>query len=217
LYRDGDLHDVPDPPAAQSHFNLGEILTDRRFLIVAVSYSLALACMTSLMVNVVSYWTDLGLSTSMATLAFALLAGVGMIGKPLFGWLADRYNARNGGMASFAFLLAGTVLLLWRSPWNTVPFVILFGLGIGGAVPMQSAINGALYGRDQFARIAGILTPWIVGVQASFYALTGYLHDRWHSYRPIFLLFAGLLTFSLFLLSRLRIASPQAAISPTET
>lgn len=209
LFRDGDPQDVAEPPALLRPLAWRALLGDKRFRIVAVAYGLALACMTSLMVNLVSYWTDLGLSHQSATVAFALLAGVGMVGKPFFGRLADRIDARVGAMASFGLLLGGTLLLLIPSPWAVVPFVIVFGLGIGGAVPMQGAINGALYGREQFARIAGVLTPWIVGVQAAFYGITGYALDYFHAYPPLFVGFALLLAASLVLLSRLELPPPE--------
>lgn len=212
LFRDGDPVDVPDDAAQARPLAWREVFGDRRFQIVAVSYAIALACMTSLMVNLVSYWTDLGLSHRAATVAFALLAGVGMVGKPFFGRLADSIDARVGAMASFAFLLGGTLLLLIPSVWVVAPFVVVFGLGIGGAVPMQSAINGALYGRAQFARIAGVLTPWIVGVQAAFYGLTGFALDHFHAYPPLFVGFAALLCVSLWLLSRLELAPAAAAV-----
>lgn len=204
LFRDGDAHDFAEPAALLRPLSWRDMIGDKRFRIVAVAYGIALACMTSVMVNLVSYWTDLGLSHQWATVAFALLAGVGMVGKPFFGRLADRIDARVGAMASFALLLGGTLLLLVPTPWIVVPFVIVFGLGIGGAVPMQGAINGALYGRKQFARIAGVLTPWIVGVQAAFYGITGYALDHFHQYPPVFVGFAILLAASLYLLSRLK-------------
>lgn len=213
LFRDGDAHDPAEAAALLRPLAWRDLIGDRRFRIVAVAYGLALACMTSLMVNLVSYWTDLGVSHRWSTVAFALLAGVGMVGKPFFGRLADRIDARAGAMASFALLLGGTLLLLVPSPWVVIPFVIVFGLGIGGAVPMQGAINGALYGREQFARIAGVLTPWIVGVQAAFYGITGYALDHFHAYPPIFVGFAALLAASIFLLSRLDL-SQSAPLTP---
>lgn len=209
LFRDGEAADVPDAVGAFP-LDFGGVIRDPRFQIVAITYAICLSCMTSVLVHVVGIWTDLGMTTERASLSFALVAGIGMIGKPFFGWLADRVDVRVGAMASFLFLMLGTLAILWPSVWNVIPFVLFFGLGIGGAVPMQGAINGALYGREHFARVSGILMPWIVSVQAIFYAMTGFLHDRLHSYTPIFLGFAVLYAFSLWLLSRLDLGGATA-------
>lgn len=207
LFRDGDAVDVPDADAGTT-LTFRDVIGDRRFQIVATSFAIALSCMTSLMVHVVALWTDMGMPQHRATLAFALLAGIGMVGKPFFGWLADHVDARVGAALSYGLLMLGTLTLLWPSTWNVVPFVVFFGLGIGGAVPMQTAINGSLYGREHFARVSGILTPVIVTVQSAFYALTGYFHDAWGGYGMLLVIYAVFYAGAIALLFRLKLPPP---------
>ena len=61
-------------------------------------------------------------------------------------------------------------------------FVVVYGLGYGGVIPVMRAIQGDLFGRKSYATIAGVTNIFtsIGTIIAPVFA--GYIYDVSHSY-----------------------------------
>jgi MFS family permease len=87
----------------------------------------------------VPFLTDSGLSPYAAASLLSLSAGSAIGGKFLFGVIADRSNARRALWLSMAIQLAGLGLFMTlRSLAGLGAAAVVFGLGMGGVVPLQS-------------------------------------------------------------------------------
>lgn len=122
----------------------------------------------------VPFLTDRGISPLMAASALGFSAGIGILGKLLAGYAADRWPKRYIAMVSFVLSALAMFALMqaWSLPlvWA---FVVLFGLSMGGpaiARPLMvtehfgQASFGAVYGWVEFIRLLGAtIGPFVAG------------------------------------------------------
>ncbi len=179
-----------------------EILMDKRFILSVLSLSLASACWSVILQSFVSDLStrDTGYQWSQ-TAAASLFAVLGMLcgaGKPIFGAVGDRMERRRAIIMAISMQLTGFILILGTRWWTVMPFefygihmdfvliagVLLYGLGVGGCLPLFSALHADQFGRISFPRVSGLATPFNVAIISLMYLLTGALYDRYQSYLP---------------------------------
>jgi MFS family permease len=99
----------------------------------------------------------------------------------------NRTNPRLFAASMFALQpLALLVLLLVRSTPGVFLFVVLFGAQRGLSTIARPALLADLYGRAQYASIAGVLQFAISLAQAAAPVGAGVAYDVFHSYEPVF-------------------------------
>jgi hypothetical protein len=109
-------------------------------------------------------------------------------------WLSIALQA--GGL----FMLIGTreyrLLLLWGG---------VFGLGMGGMVPMFGALVGAAFGRHAFGRVMGLMSPVMVPVQSLGIPFAGWMFDRTGAYDRAFAVLLGVYGLAMLAVALLRL------------
>ena len=183
-----------------------EILRDARFWLIALPIALNFFGLSAVLTHAVPHVTDLGVSATAAALVLSAMAGAGAIGKPLFGTLTDYMDKRATLALCIALQLAGVMMLIYV---RSYPFLVaagaIFGLGMGGVVPLQGALVGAAFGRRSFGRVMGLMSPAMLPIQMLGVPFAGHVFDRTGSYRPAFQVFIAAFLLSLAALSRLRL------------
>lgn len=199
--------DAPSAPrAAERLLRTSEIVRDARFWLIALPIALNFFCLSAVLTHAVPHVTDLGVSPAAAALVLSAMAGAGAVGKPLFGALTDHMDKRATLALCTALQFAGVLVLLYvRSYPLLVAAGAIFGLGMGGIVPLQGALVGAAFGRKSFGRVMGLMSPAMLPIQMLGVPFAGHVFDRTGSYRPAFQLFLGAFLLSLAALSRLRL------------
>jgi MFS family permease len=183
-----------------------EILSDSRFWLIAVTIALNFMCLGAVLTHAVPHVTDLGVSPAAAALVLSAMAGAGAIGKPLFGALTDRMDKRATLALCTSLQLLGVAMLIYVRQYPLlIAAGLLFGLGMGGVVPLQGALVGAAFGRRAFGRVMGLMSPAMLPIQMIGVPFAGYVFDRTGSYRSAFQIFLGAFALSLGVLSRLRL------------
>jgi MFS family permease len=183
-----------------------EILSDARFWLIAIAIALNFMCLGAVLTHAVPHVTDLGVSPGAAALVLSAMAGAGAIGKPLFGALTDRMDKRATlALCTLLQLLGVWMLIYVRQYPLLIAAGLLFGLGMGGVVPLQGALVGAAFGRRAFGRVMGLMSPAMLPIQMIGVPFAGYVFDRSGSYRSAFLVFLAAFALSLGVLSRLRL------------
>ncbi|MFC2014803.1 MFS transporter [Chloroflexota bacterium] len=146
---------------------------------------------SAVVLHQVAYLTDMGISEVAAATALGLMVAMSIPGRITFGWLGDRFDKRKVLMASYVFQAIGVFIL---ANVNTIEhvyiFVLVYGFGYGGAIPLNIAMRGEYFGRKAFATIAGIMglflmIPTIIGP-----ILAGWVYDTTGSYYNAFIFFA---------------------------
>ena len=102
-------------------------------------------------------------------------------------------------------------IILFSDPGYPVFLVTgaLYGIGIGGASPLQGVLMGRCFGRENFGTAGGLgglaAIPLLVVVQI----LSQYLKATTGSYHPTFIVQGGLLLLGGLLLAFVRIPPPE--------
>ena len=168
--------------------------------------------------HIVSYATDVGISTEAAALIFTVSSVGGGLGTLLAWAIAGRIGQKwslllltaLNGVAMFLFIPAGSV-------WLFYTLGVLLGFAFSGAVPVRMAVIPPLFGMRSVGTIIGFASlAFSVGAIIGPF-LAGYIFDSTGKYDLAFLIFGVLLMIgavSLYFLKtpKAMIASQQAPI-----
>lgn len=153
-----------------------------------------------------SHVTDLGHGAAQAATVLSLMAGMAAIGKPTFGWLADRTTRRGTMFLCIALQTLGLSLLASASGFSSlVVAALVFGLGYGGVLPLWGVLVGSVFGRDVLGRVMGLMAPILLPFQIVGLPLATWIFGRTGSYRLAFLIFLGFYAVSAILLALLKL------------
>ncbi len=167
-----------------------EILRSRTFWAIALPFALVFSALSAILTHMVPHVTDLGFSAEQAAFILSATAGAGVLGKVIFGWLVDRADPRIAVWCSFGTQLAGLLLLMNAQEYGQLLVAgSVFGLGMGGTVPLQGAITGIAFGRLSFGKVMGLLRPVMVPLHAIGVPFAGWVYDRTGSYDLAFQFF----------------------------
>ncbi|MBW2267768.1 MAG: MFS transporter [Deltaproteobacteria bacterium] len=204
---DGHSPDAPAAPlaAADVYWSTRDMLRAPSFWAIALSFGLAMACLSSVLIHLPAYATDLGFDGYQPAWLLSASAFAGMLGKPVFGSLVDRGDPRVAIWTSFGVQFAGVVLLMNAVSYPTlVAGGIVYGFGMGGIVPLQGAVAGRIFGRLSFGKLMGLLRPVQVPLNMIGVPLTAFIHDRTGSFALAFWIFLGVYAAGAALISFLR-------------
>jgi MFS family permease len=159
---------------------------------------------------------EAGIDATKAAGALALTIGTTAVGKAVGGWLADRVEPANT-LAGMSLLLAAAlvVLLTWHSPAALYVYVILLGIGYGGAMAQTTAILPNYYGRRHAGSILGLAMGLAVLLGALSTALTGVIRDAAGSYVPAFMVMLVLVVVGAGCAFFARVPQQRSAVAPT--
>jgi sugar phosphate permease len=188
-----------DTSADEVNLTVREALKTRAFWIYAIAMMLRSCILSAIVVHQIPHLTDIGIEYEAAASVLALMIFMSIPGRFIFGWLSDRFSKRPllfltcvlQGIGIFIFINASTLPLLYL-------FVVVYGLGYGGAIPLTVALRADLFGRTNYATISGITMPltMIGTVVAPLFA--GYLYDTTQSYSLAFYIFIAMIVLSGF-------------------
>jgi MFS family permease len=129
------------------------------------------------------------------------MLGMSIIGRLLGGILGMRYESHCLAGFFFGVMGLGLVALLFAQGIGfAYLYSILAGLGFGGAIVLMPNMLGAYFGRGNYSRIVGWITPIMTVASAISPPLAGYLYDETGTYRWI-IVACALLIFAAMLLA----------------
>lgn len=169
---------------------------DRNFWVIAIAVALNFCGNGAILTHMIPHATDLGFTAADAALILSVAAGVGALGKLVFGWIADHADLRFAmwlatGLQTVSLLLL--LALLDTSSYAALMFAVgVFGLGMGGIVPLWGSLVGAAFGRRNFGRAMGLMSPVMLPIQLWGIPFAGWAFDRFGSYRIAFTTFLAL-------------------------
>ena len=161
------------------------------FWLILLASSARQMGMTSVILHQVACLTDIGISEVVAATTLGLTVAMSIPGRLAFGWLGDRFDKRYVTIVTYVLQAIGIMFLAnVKAIEQVYIFLVLFGLGYGGSIPLYSAIIGEYFGRKAFATIRGFmqmfqLIPTVIGP-----IFAGYIYDVTGSYQNAFMTFA---------------------------
>lgn len=102
--------------------------------------------------------------------------------------------------------------LPFQSYWLLLAVGGMFGLGMGGIVPLWGSFVGEYFGRKSFGRIMGLMSPFMVPIQVSGVPFAGFMFDWLGGYTVVFRIYlcVYIVTAGLLLLLDKRRINPLA-------
>ncbi len=182
------------------------VLRDRNFWLIAIVIALTFCPNSGTLTHIIPHVTDLGHSATKAAFVLSVIAFLGVMGKVLFGWISDRVDKR---LALFLAVVGQAIGVAVFRQTESYGLILVggavFGLSMGGMVPLWGAAVGAVFGRDRFGRVMGLMRPVMLPIQTIGVPLAGWLYDRQGNYDQAFLIFFGFYCASMLLMLGLRI------------
>jgi MFS family permease len=163
--------------------------------LVIFAYGIANIGLGAMLLHMVPFLTDHGMSTGQAALLFSVQSWAALLSKPLWGALMDRFHARFLSALGFIISAVCIAALLRAAPlqnfWLLAGVLVMYGFGIGGTVPLQETVWASYFGRRHLGSIRSVAVPFSIIFSAGGPLLAGVLYDRSGSYVSAFSLFAA--------------------------
>ena len=197
------------PPAGAGtrdiDFTVGEALKTGAFWTYTAAMMLRACILSSLVIHQIPYLVDMEIDYQVAATILGTMILISLPGRLIFGWLGDIRDKRFVIFITMLLQVIGIWIFVNATTIGTLYiFVVVFGLGYGGAIPLSFSLRADLFGRRTFATISGIVTALTTITTVAAPVLMGYLYDVSQSYRLGFyiLLVVTALAGFLFLLIR---------------
>jgi len=188
---------------------LQQALHSRTFWILFIIYIFTCIGALMVMVHVVRYAEDRGISPLVAATVLSVIGGFSIVGRLAMGTISDKIGAKRSlficlllqGMAILGFIRATGVGIFYV-------VAVIFGFGYGGWVPQFPKLTGESFGLSHMGEIFGILllAPGIGGAIGPI--LAGYIFDITGEYFVAWLLGAIATFIAAACVLRLPKASP---------
>lgn len=183
-FPDGDP-DVPPTPEAEADdtWTIRRAVRSRDVWLVVGTIGTANFAVVAMLVHLIPYATDTGLSGERAALVFSAMTLMGALGGPLFGTLADYLSIKRLLIASMLCQFAAVLLLAELEGQLGLSLAAgILGLGFGGLMPLVTLAVGRMFGVASLTRIMGLAAPLSLLFYATAAPLTGYLYDTQGNY-----------------------------------
>jgi MFS family permease len=86
----------------------------------------------------------------------------------------------------------------------------VFGLGMGGIVPLSASLVGQIFGRYSFGRALGLMSPFMLPIQCLGAPFAGFIYDCTGNYFLAFKVYIGLLALAAGALLLLGLSAPRS-------
>ena len=197
---DGDAP-PPEATARASPRRLGpsegvpwqQAVKTRVFWLISMGSTVSVGCVSAAIVLLVPHLEDVGIPPGQASLAITMLTLTSLVGRLGLGWLGDRVDKRY--LLAFAFVLQSMgflTLAFVKSFWMVAPFLLFFGPGYGGSVPLRPALLADHFGRRNFGTILGLSQTVIAPGAMLGPLVAARIFDVQDSYQAAWLLFSAL-------------------------
>jgi MFS family permease len=175
----------------------------RIFWFIGLSAACHFLVVNAVITHVITYLGTIRIERSLASFVASSIPIMTIVSRLSFGWLGDRFDKR-WVMAS-AYLLMFISMFLFNGAaiagtWILIPFVILFGLGWGGPVPVLPAILREYFGRAHLGTLIGFVMGITMVGSIIGPPLAGWFFDTFQSYRGAWFTCAGIIITGLICL-----------------
>jgi MFS family permease len=169
-----------------SGFSAKAALKTRSFWMLSLAQLFQQMGTSAVAVHIVPYLESMGLPTTIAALSVTGMTVCSLIGRLGFGVFGDYANKRHLIALSIGLQTVGLVCFAFithDAMWLLAAFLLTYGPGFGGPIPLWPALQADFFGTRSFGTIMGLMTlTSVVGGLAS-PIVAGWIFDVSGSYR----------------------------------
>jgi MFS family permease len=178
-------------------FTASQAVRTSSFWMLLLAMAFRSCILSSIVVHQIAHLEDIGIAEHTAESALGFMILMSIPGRALFGWMGDRVSKQY--LLAAASVLQGIGIFILANATSLAhvwPFLLIYGLGYGGAIPLTQALRADLFGRKAFATIGGIIMPATTVGAVIGPVFAGYMYDVTESYRIAFYTFVVLILLS---------------------
>ena len=206
---------VAGAPPRRRRLGWVEPLANRNFWVIALVVAMNFCSNSAILTHVIAHATDLGFTPLRAAFSLSAIAAMGVLGKVVFGWIGDRLSSRGALWLAIGLQTTGTTALLQAESYpGLIGAAAVFGLGMGGMMPLWGTLIGACFGRRSFGRVMGLMSPMLLPIQILGVPFAGYVFDRFGSYDLAFTVFISMYVSAMLILTLLRLPEQEPTDAP---
>jgi sugar phosphate permease len=188
--------DESQPPEEDTMVDIGvkQALKSRVFWHISLGIMCHFLVVIAVITHVMPYMSSIGIPRMTSSLVASAIPLTSIGGRLSFGWFGDRFDKRR--VTAVGLILVGLSMLFFSyvatvGTWLLVLFVILFGIGYGGPVPMSAALVREYFGKARLGTILGLAmgVTYIGSIVGP--PLAGWVYDTYGSYQGAWLALAG--------------------------
>ncbi|PKN82609.1 MAG: hypothetical protein CVU47_02515 [Chloroflexi bacterium HGW-Chloroflexi-9] len=167
-----------------------QALRSRSLWMLTATFSLASVGLSALLLHLIPWLSDRGLSGGQAASAFGMVGLAGLISKPLWGIALDRFNTSHCAAAEFLLMATGLATMMLVDGLVLLHLaVFILGIGIGGVTTVQEVVWAEYFGRATIGMIRGLVRPFTVIASAGGPVFAAVAYDVRGSYEVAFIAF----------------------------
>ncbi len=176
LLPDGDVQRRPDdsqaasllssPQGASEGMTVSQAVATREFWLLMVLFASMFMGISGLMVHLIPMLEDMGYSSAQAAAILGIMFLLSGIGRAGAGFLADTLDFVTVMGGLIAFQVVGLLLLGFMGPgqlWLVGLFLLLFGIGFGGTIPLRPFLMMRIFGPRSFGALQGLVQGGAIG------------------------------------------------------
>ena len=184
----GDCTPEGDNGASRQGLELGQIVRSVKFWFLMLTGFLIGVAATGSYLIFPSHAQQDGLSLLFVTSVLGITMPIGnIVGKLLFGALADRWGAGRAALLPFGANIVGVVAAVFMAP-SLAPIAVVASLGIGFGISAPNLVPSLwvseLFGQKNSASILGYLMAFVMVGSAVTMPFSNLLFEKAGSYAP---------------------------------
>lgn len=189
---------LPGATAAQA------ILHSWRFWALAVAFFLAITAINGTLTHTVALLVDRGVPPQTAVMTLTVAGIALLLGRILSGWCLDRFAGPLVAICFFVIPMAGIGLLAGNFGMTaSLLGAVLLGVGVGAEVDIMAFFVSRYFGLKSYGKIYGTMFAAFSFANGIGPTIAGWSYDRFHSYRPAFVMFEAMLVVTCLLIAPL--------------
>lgn len=172
-------------------FTPREALRTSAFWVLALALSIGQLATGAIFTHELPYLNSIGIPPQTGAFVVMAITLTSIVGRLGFGWLGDLFEKRHVMAITYVLQVAGIMIAAFATElWQVALFVITFGPGYGGSIPVRPALQADYFGRKSFGTIQGFILGLTTfgGVIGPTFA--GWMYDVNQSYRMAFIILA---------------------------
>lgn len=154
----GEESALDDPANQDSGLSLRETIHTWQFWTLCAMNLCIIFCVMIIIVHIVPYGRDLGISGARAAATLSIIGGVSMVSRFITGLVIDRIGSKKVMMLCLVILMVGLVWLLYANElWRLYVFAVIYGSAHGGIYTAISPIIAEFFGMRSHGVLFGII------------------------------------------------------------
>ena len=141
----------------------------------------------AIVTHIMPFFSTVGIARAKASMIAGMLPIMTVVGRVGFGWLGDRVGKKEVTVLALALTAAGTLIFAWVAPGRLLViygFVIVFGVGWGGAVPMLNGMLREYFGIAYIGSLMGFAGSVLMVAMMVGSPFAGWVFDKTGRYQP---------------------------------